>query len=152
MSTQQRSGSAKARSAAGKKRKGFTAEEKAALRDRAQELRAGEADGESVVLAKIAAMKGSDRALGERFHALVRANAPALTPRLWYGMPAYARDDKVVCFFQNAQKFKTRYSTIGFSDKAHLDEGHLWPTSYALTELTPAGETQIAALVRKAAG
>ena len=112
--------------------------------------RAGEADGESAVLATIAAMPGPDRALGERLHAIVMAGAPALSPRLWYGMPAYARDGKVVCFLQCAQKFKTRYATLGFSDEANLDEGALWPVAFALKEFTAAEEARISALVKKA--
>src|SRR5947209_6910999 len=112
--------------------------------------RADEADGESAVLAKIAAMPGPDRALGERLHAVIKASAPALTPRLWYGMPAYARDGKVVCFFQSAEKFKTRYATLGFMHEANLDDGDLWPTAFALKELTAAAEARIAALVKKA--
>ncbi len=112
--------------------------------------RADKADGESAVLTTIAAMPAADRALGERFHALIRASAPGLTPRLWYGMPAYARDGKVVCFFQSAQKFKTRYATLGFSDEANLDEGALWPTAFALKELTATEEARIGALVKKA--
>jgi uncharacterized protein YdhG (YjbR/CyaY superfamily) len=138
--------------------KGFTAEERAAMQERARELkasarrgpRADEADGESDVLAKIAEMPEHDRAMAERLHAIIKASAPALSPRTWYGQPAYARDGNVVCFFQSAQKFKTRYATLGFSDKAHLDEGAMWPTSYALTELTAADEARIAALVKKA--
>ena len=133
--------------------KGFTAEERAAMKERVRELKAaasGEADGDSVVLAKIAEMREPDRAMAKRVHAIIRAAAPALTPKLWYGMPAYAKDDKVVCFFQNAQKFKTRYATLGFSDKANLDEGALWPTGFALQELTPAAEARITALVKKA--
>ena len=138
--------------------KGFTDEERAAMKEHAQELkaaarrgpRADEADGESTVLAKIAAMPGPDRALGERLHAIIKANAPALAPRLWYGMPAYARDGKVVCFFQSAQKFKTRYATFGFSDAANLDEGALWPVAFALKELTAAEEARIGELVKKA--
>jgi uncharacterized protein YdhG (YjbR/CyaY superfamily) len=143
-----------------KKIQGFTDEEKAAMRERVQELKAGgrrgpltdrdKEDGESVVLAKIAAMTAMDRAIGERLHAIIKASAPGLTPKTWYGMPAYAKDGQVICFFQNAQKFKTRYATLGFSDKANLDEGHVWPTAYALTELTPADEAKIAALVKKA--
>jgi hypothetical protein len=141
----------------GKKLEGFTDEERAAMRERAQELkaaarrgpRAGKADGESEVLAKIAAMPEPDRGIGERLHAIIKASAPVLSPKTWYGMPAYARDGQVVCFFQNAQKFKTRYSTLGFSDKANFDEGHMWPTAYALTELTDADEAKIAALVKK---
>ncbi len=140
--------------AVSKKSKGFTDEERAAMRERAQELkagsRAGKADGESAVLAKIAAMPASDRAMGERLHAIIKASAPILSPRTWYGMPAYAKDGKVVCFFQSAQKFKTRYATLGFSDKANLDEGHMWPTAFALNELTAADEARIGALVKKA--
>ena len=137
---------------------GWTDEERGAMKERHKELkasarrgpRADEADGENAVLAMIAAMPGPDRALGERLHAIIKANAPALAPRLWYGMPAYARDGKVVCFFQSAQKFKTRYATLGFSDKANLDEGAMWPTAFALTELTAANEARIGALVKKA--
>ena len=145
--------SAKSTTASGKKSKGFTDEEKAAMRNRAQELkteRAGKADGESAVLAKIAEMPEPDRAMGKRLHAIIKASAPALSPRLWYGMPAYAKDGKVVCFFQSAQKFKTRYATFGFSDAANLDEGHLWPTGFALKELTATEEARISALVKKA--
>ena len=112
--------------------------------------RTDKADGESAVLATIAAMPESDRVLGERLHAIIKASAPALTPRLWYGMPAYAKDGKVVCFFQSAHKFKTRYATLGFSDKAHLDEGTMWPNAFALTKLTASEEARIAALVKKA--
>jgi uncharacterized protein YdhG (YjbR/CyaY superfamily) len=138
------------------KKKGFTDEERAAMRERAQELKAtgrrgaGKGDGESDVLAKIAAMPEPDRAMAERLHAIVKASAPALSPRTWYGMPAYAKDGKVVCFFQSAQKFKTRYATFGFSDKANLDEGAMWPTAFALKELTAADEARIAGLVKKA--
>jgi uncharacterized protein YdhG (YjbR/CyaY superfamily) len=147
-----------AKSTTGRAAKGFTDEERAAMRERAQEVksaarrgpRAGKADGESDVLAKIAEMPEADRAMAERLHALVKASAPALSPRTWYGMPAYAKDGKVVCFFQSAQKFKTRYATFGFSDKANLDEGAMWPTAFALNELTAAVEARIAALVRKA--
>ena len=133
----------------------FSDEERVAMKERAQELkaesRAGKADGESAVLAKIAEMQGSDRAIAKRLHAIIKASAPALSPRTWYGMPAYAnKDGKVVCHFQSAQKFKTRYVTFGFSDEANLDEGAMWPTSFALTELTAAEETRIAALVKKA--
>ena len=143
---------------AGKASKGFTDEERDAMRERAQELkaaarrgsRAGKADGESAVLEKIAAMPAPDRALGERIHAIIKASAPALSPKTWYGMPAYAKDGKVVCFFQSAQKFKTRYATLGFSDKANLDEGAMWPTAFALKELTAAEEARIVALVKKA--
>jgi len=137
---------------------GFTDEERAAMREYAREQkaaarrgpRAGKADGESDVRAKIAAMPDPDRALAERLHALITALAPALAPRTWYGMPAYAKDGQVVCFFQSAQKFNTRYATLGFSDKATLDDGTLWPTAFALTELTAADEARIGALVKKA--
>jgi uncharacterized protein YdhG (YjbR/CyaY superfamily) len=144
--------SAKSTTAIGKKFKGFTDEERGAMKDRVKELKAaaGKADGESAVLAKIAEMKGPDRALGERLHAIIKASAPALSPRLWYGMPAYAKDGKVVCFFQNAQKFNTRYGTFGFSDAANLDEGAVWPVAFALTKLTAADEARIGALVKKA--
>ena len=145
--------SAKSTTAIGKKSKGFTDEERAAMKERLQELkpeRAGKADGESAVLAKIAEMLERDRAMGKRLHAIIKASAPALSPRLWYGMPAYAKDGKVVCFFQSSQKFKTRYSTFGFSDAANLDEGHLWPTAFALKELTATEEARISALVKKA--
>ncbi len=135
-----------------RKFKGFTAEERAAIKERVQELKAAGADGESAVLAKIAAMREPDRAMGKRLHGIIKASAPALAPRLWYGMPAYAKDGKVVCFFQSAQKFKTRYATFGFSDKAKLDEGALWPTAFALKELTAAEEARIGALVKKAVG
>jgi len=134
----------------GKKFKGFTAEERVAMKERIQELKASKADGEGAVLAKIAAMPEPDRAIGKRLHAIVKASAPALSPKLWYGMPAYARDDKVVCFFQSAQKFKTRYATFGFSDKANLDDGRLWPTAFALKALTAAEEARIGALVKQA--
>ena len=137
---------------------GFTDEERVAMRERLQELkavarrgrRAGKADGESDVLAKIAALPQPDRAMAERLHAIVKANAPALSPKTWYGMPAYAKNGNVVCFFQSAQKFKTRYATLGFSDKANLDEGHMWPTAFALRELTAVEEAKIGALVKKA--
>ena len=140
-----------------KKSKGFTDEEKAAMKARAQELKADaradkdKAEGESAVLAAIAAMKEPDRAMAKRLHAIVKASAPALSPKTWYGMPAYARDGKVVCFFQAAQKFNTRYATFGFSDTANLDEGALWPVAFALKELTAAEEARIVALVKKAA-
>jgi hypothetical protein len=134
----------------GKASKRFTDEERAAMRQRAQELKADKADGESAVLAKIAEMSAPDRALGERLHAIITANAPALSPKLWYGMPAYARGGKIVCFFQPAHKFKTRYATLGFNDSAHLDEGTLWPVAFALTELTAADEARISALVKQA--
>jgi uncharacterized protein YdhG (YjbR/CyaY superfamily) len=127
----------------------FSADERRAMRERAKELK-GQAEGEAAVLEKIAEMKGSDRALAKRIHALVKANAPSLTPRTWYGMPAYAKDGKVVCFFQSAGKFKSRYATLGFSDRANLDKGAMWPTAFALKELTPADEAKIAALLKKA--
>jgi hypothetical protein len=146
-----------ARRTAGKASKGFTDEDRAAMRERAQELkaaarrpRAGKADGDTDVLAKIAEMPAPDRAMAERLHAIIKASAPDLSPRTWYGMPAYAKDGKVVCFFQSAQKFKSRYATLGFSDTANLDKGAMWPTSFALKELTAAEEKQIAALVKKA--
>jgi uncharacterized protein YdhG (YjbR/CyaY superfamily) len=144
--------SAKSTTAIGKASKGFTDEERAAMRERAQELKAGagKAGEESAVLAKIAAMQAPDRTMGERLHAIIKASAPELSPKLWYGMPAYAKDGKVVCFFQDARKFKTRYATLGFSDKAALDEGHMWPTAFALKELTAADEARIGALVKKA--
>ena len=128
----------------------FTNEERGAMKERVRELKADKRDGESEVLAKIAEMSKSDREMGERLHALIKASAPDLTPRTWYGMPAYAKDGKVVCFFQSAQKFKTRYATLGFSDEAKLDEGALWPVAYALTKLTTADEARIRALVKKA--
>ena len=136
-----------------KKSKGFTAEERAAMKETLKERRralSGEADGESDVLAKIAEMPEPDRVMAERLHAIITASAPALAPRTWYGMPAYAKDGNVVCFFQSAQKFKTRYATLGFSDKANLDEGAMWPTYFALKELTAAAEARISALVKKA--
>jgi uncharacterized protein YdhG (YjbR/CyaY superfamily) len=142
----------------GKKYKGFSDEERAAMKERAQELkaearrgpRADKADGESDVLAKIAAMQEPDRTMAKRLHAIIKASAPALSPKTWYGMPAYAKDGKVVCFFQSAQKFKSRYATFGFSDTAHLDEGDMWPVAFALKELTAAEEARIGALVKKA--
>ena len=150
--------SAKKTTATGKTSKGFTDEERAAMKEHAQELkaaarrgpRADTADGESDVLAKIAEMPQRDRAMAKRLHAIIKASAPALSPRLWYGMPAYAKDGKVVCFFQSAQKFKTRYATFGFSDAANLDEGALWPVAFALKELTAAEEARIGGLVKKA--
>ena len=138
-----------------KKSEGFTAEERAAMRERAKELKAEEqkADGERAVLAKIAEMEGPDRAMAERLHEIVKASAPELSPKTWYGMPAYAnKDGKVVCFFQSAEKFNARYATFGFSDKANLDEGAMWPTSFALKELGAAEEARIGALVNRAAG
>src|SRR5207253_1356151 len=142
--------SAKSASVTGKAVKGFTDEERAAMKERAQELKADKADGESDVLAKIAEMPKPDRAMAERLHAIIKASAPALSPRTWYGMPAYAKDDHVVCFFQSAHKFKARYATFGFSDKANLDEGTVWPVAFALKELTAAAEARIGALVKKA--
>jgi len=147
-----------ASSTTGRTSKGFTEEERAALKERAQELKAsarrspgaGKADGESEVLAKIAEMPEPDRVVAERLHAIIKASAPALSPRTWYGMPAYAKDGNVVCFFQSSQKFKTRYATLGFSDKANLDEGAMWPTTFALAELTADSEARIGALVKKA--
>jgi uncharacterized protein YdhG (YjbR/CyaY superfamily) len=140
------------------KSRGFTEEERGAIRERAQELSAeagGEtsgSDAEGIVLAKIAEMPEPDRAMARRLHALIKASAPSLTPKTWYGMPAYAKGGKVVCFFQSAQKFKSRYATLGFSDQAHLDEGALWPTAFALKEWTAATEATIGALVKKAVG
>jgi uncharacterized protein YdhG (YjbR/CyaY superfamily) len=136
------------------KSKGFTAEERAAMKERAKEQKAEaqKVDGERAVLAKIAELQGLDRTMAERLHEIVKANAPELSPRTWYGMPAYAKDGKVVCFFQSAQKFNTRYATFSFSDRANLDEGAMWPTSFALKELTAAEEARIGALVKKAVG
>jgi uncharacterized protein YdhG (YjbR/CyaY superfamily) len=150
--------SAKRTTASGKKSEGFTDEERAAMKERAQELkadarrgpRADKADGESAVLAKIAEMPEPDRAMAERLHAIIKASAAALSPKTWYGMPAYAKDGKVVCFFQSAEKFKSRYATFGFSDEANLDEGAMWPTSFALKELTATEEARIAALLKRA--
>jgi hypothetical protein len=142
--------SAKSAAAATKKFEGFTEEERGAMKERIQELKADKADGESAVVAKIAAMPEPDRTMAKRLHSIIKASAPALTPRLWYGMPAYAKDDKVVCFFQTAEKFKTRYATLGFSDKANLDDGAMWPTAFALKGLSAAEEARIAALVKKA--
>ena len=139
-----------------KKSEGFTAEERAAMRERAKEQKAearankDKAEGESALLAKIAEMQEPDRAMAERLHEIVKASAPSLSPKTWYGMPAYAKDDKVVCFFRSAEKFKSRYATLGFNDEAKLDRGGMWPTSFALKELTAAGEKKIAALVKKA--
>jgi uncharacterized protein YdhG (YjbR/CyaY superfamily) len=145
--------SAKGATAVKKRFTGFTDEERAAMKDRVREMKASaeKADGESTVLAKIAEMPESDRALGKRLHAVIKASAPALSPKLWYGMPAYAKEGKIVCFFQPAQKFRTRYSTLGFNDAAHLDEGAMWPTAFALTKLTAGDEARIGALVKKAA-
>ncbi len=150
--------SAKSAAATGKAAKGFTPEERGAMKARAQELKAearankNKAEGESAALAAIAAMKGSDRALATRLHAIIKASAPSLLAKTWYGMPAYTQDDKVVCFFQSAQKFNTRYATFGFSATAKLDEGAMWPVAFALTELTAAEESRIRALLTKAVG
>jgi uncharacterized protein YdhG (YjbR/CyaY superfamily) len=144
--------SAKSTTASNKKSKGFTDAEKAAMKERAQELKAEarKAEGESALLAKVAEMPEPDRAMAKRLHAIVKASAPDLSPKTWYGMPAYAKNGKVVCFFQSADKFKSRYATFGFSDEANLDQGAMWPTSFALKELTPAVEAKIRALVKKA--
>ena len=148
--------SAKSATPSSNKFKGFTDEEKAAMRDRAQEMKAearankNKAEGESAALAAIAAMKEPDRSMAKRLHAIIKASAPTLSPKTWYGMPAYAKDDKVVCFFQSAQKFKSRYATFGFSDTANLDEGALWPVAFALKELNAAEEAKISALLKKA--
>jgi uncharacterized protein YdhG (YjbR/CyaY superfamily) len=145
--------SARRTTAVSKKSTGFTAEERAAMRERSRELkaaRAGKADGESDVLAKIAEMQVADRSIAKRLHGIVKATAPALSPRTWYGMPAYAKDDKVICFFQSAGKFKSRYAMIGFSDRANLDEGAMWPVYFALKELTAAEEERISALLKRA--
>jgi uncharacterized protein YdhG (YjbR/CyaY superfamily) len=138
-----------AKSSGAKASEGFTAEERAAMRQRVREMKSG-GGGESEVLAKIAEMPEPDRVMAERLHAIVKATAPELSPRTWYGMPAYAKDGKVICFFQSGQKFKARYATVGFSDKANLDEGAMWPTSYALKKLTAAEEKRIVALLRQA--
>jgi uncharacterized protein YdhG (YjbR/CyaY superfamily) len=139
---------------AAKASKGFTAEERAAMKERSRELKAaarrGTADAEADVLAKIAEMPPPDRAMAERLHAIIKGSAPDLSPRTWYGMPAYAKDGKVVCFFQSAQKFKSRYATLGFSDKAELDDGAMWPTAFALTKLSGAEEKKIRGLVQRA--
>ena len=149
---------AKYRTATAAKSKGFTDEERAAMRERAQELKAearrgrrtDNTDGESAVLAKFAALPQPERAMGERLHAIIKASAPGLSPKTWYGMPAYAKDGNVVCFFQSAQKFKTRYATLGFSDKANLDDGLMWATAFALRQLTAAEEAKIVALLKRA--
>ncbi|MDE1865728.1 MAG: DUF1801 domain-containing protein [Candidatus Micrarchaeota archaeon] len=133
-----------------KKLKGLTKEEIAAMKETLKERNSSETEGESAVLAKIATMPEPDRSIGKRIHAIIMASAPSLTPRTWYGMPAYSRSDKIICFFQNASKFKARYATLGFSDKANLDEGDMWPTSFALKKLTPAEEKRIMALVKRA--
>ncbi len=141
-----------ATSTSGQASTGFTTEERAAMRERAKELKAAQskADGERDCLAKIAEMQGSDRTMAERLHALITASAPDLAPRTWYGMPAYAKDGQLVCFFRSAQKFNTRYATLGFSDKAHLDDGTMWPTDFALTDMTADDEARIVALVKRA--
>ena len=154
MTTKTATTAKKTTAAAGEKHDGFTEEERGAMKERAKELKAGrksvKVDPEVEVLAKIAEMSDSDRAIAERLHAVIKAHAPALTSKLWYGMPAYARDGKIVCHFQSAAKFKTRYATLGFSDEARLDDGAIWPTSYALTQLTPADETTIGTLIKQA--
>jgi uncharacterized protein YdhG (YjbR/CyaY superfamily) len=144
--------STRSTAATGKKSKGFTDDERAAMKERAQELKAQaqKADGERSVLQKIAEMQGQDRAMAKRLHEIVKASAPELSPKTWYGMPAYAEEGKVVCFFQSAKKFNSRYATLGFSDKANLDEGAMWPTSFALKELTSTEEAKISALVKRA--
>jgi len=144
--------SAKSTTAVGKTVQGFTDEERAAMKERAKELKAeaNKADGESAVLEKIAEMPEPDRSMAERLHAIIKASAPALSPKTWYGMPTYAKDGKIVCFFQSAHKFKARYATFGFNDAANLDEGAMWPTSFALKELTAEAEAMIGALVKKA--
>jgi len=144
--------SAKTSAATKKRYEGFTDEERAAMMDRVQEQKIAvrKAEGESDLLAKIAEMPEPDRAMAKRLHAVIKASAPALSPTTWYGMPAYAKDGKVVCFFQSAQKFKTRYATLGFSDRANLDEGNMWPNAFALMKLTAADEARIGALVKKA--
>jgi uncharacterized protein YdhG (YjbR/CyaY superfamily) len=136
----------------GKTSSGFTPEERAAMKERARELKAeaAKADGEKALLEKVAEMKGTDRAMATRLHEIVKASAPDLSPKTWYGMPAYAKDGKVVCFFQSAEKFDSRYATFGFSDEANLDKGDMWPTSFALKKLTPADEKKIGTLVKKA--
>jgi len=150
--------SAKSSAATKKRYEGFTAAEKAAMQDRVEEMKVGgrrasradKADLESEVLAKIAELPATDRDMAKRLHAVIKASAPALSPKLWYGMPAYAKDGKIVCFFQSSHKFKTRYATLGFNDAARLDEGNMWPTAFALMKLTPADEARIGALVKKA--
>ena len=149
MSTPPKKGKQSSKSTA--KGEGFTAEEKAAMRARARELKSA-ADGESAVLEALAAMSPNDRAIGERLHALVKETAPELLPRTWYGMPAYAKDGKVLCFFRNATKFKERYAMFGFNDSAKLDDGSMWPVAFAVTKLTAADEAKIRALVKKAVG
>jgi uncharacterized protein YdhG (YjbR/CyaY superfamily) len=142
--------SAKRTASGGKTIKGFTDDEREAMKDRVKELKAGNADGESDVLAKIAQMSEPDRSMAKRIHTIMKTAAPVLSPRTWYGMPAYAKDDKVVCFFKSGAKFKARYATLGFSDKANLDEDAMWPTDFALTKVTATEEAKIVALVKKA--
>ena len=144
--------SAQGTAATEKKYEGFTDEERGAMKERAKELKAEaeRADGESALLEKVAEMKGNDRAMAKRLHAIVKANAPGLSPKTWYGMPAYARDGKVVCFFKSAEKFKSRYATLGFGEEANLDDGAMWPTDFALKKLTDAEEKKIVALVKRA--
>ena len=142
--------SAKSATATTRRYEPFSDEEKGAMKDRVEELKVSGADAEGVVLAKIAEMSEPDRAMAKRLHAVIKAGAPGLSPKLWYGMPAYARDGKIVCFFQPARKFKTRYATLGFNDAANLDEGGMWPVAYALKKLTAAEETRVGALVKKA--
>jgi uncharacterized protein YdhG (YjbR/CyaY superfamily) len=147
--------SAKATAATGKASKGLTADERAAMKERLRELKAassGKADGETDVLAAIAKMPGSDRTMAKRLHTIIKDSAPGLTPKTWYGMPAYAKDGKVVCFFRGAHKFKERYAMLGFNDAANLDKGAMWPVAFALTELTPADEAKIRTMVKKAVG
>ena len=145
-----KSAKSSSRRSTGKKSERFTADERAAMKERIEELKLGKEDGEGALLAKIAEMREPDRAMATRLHALIKAAAPGLSPRTWYGMPAYAKDDKVVCFFQSAQKFKSRYGTLGFSDKANLDDGAMWPTSFALKKLTATEEAKITELVKRA--
>jgi hypothetical protein len=143
--------SGKSTTATKKRYEGFTDAERDAMKNRVDEMKVAKSDGESAVLAKIAEMTEPDRAMGKRLHTVIKASAPVLSPKLWYGMPAYAKDGKIICFFQTAQKFKTRYATLGFNDAAKLDEGSMWPTAFALTKLTAADEARIGALVKKAA-
>lgn len=152
MSTKKGTQKSASSTATSKAARGFTAEERSAMKERARELKAEaqKENDESALLAKLAEMPEEDRVIGERLHAIVKSNAPGLTPKLWYGMPAYARDGKIVCFFQNAKKFNARYSTFGFNDSANLDDGDMWPTAFALKEMTPAIEKKIGALVKKA--
>ena len=150
MSPKTRTQKSRNNNATGKKVDGFTADERAAMKDRVKELKSNKADGESDLLSKIAEMSEPDRKMAKRIHAIVTASAPELSPKTWYGMPAYAKDDKVVCFFKSGEKFKARYATLGFSDKANLDDGAIWPTDFALKELTAAAEARIVALVKKA--